>query len=537
MSKYCATEGHILYKTLIRDAMRQAGFSLKKEDPTAVLVWWDDLRKKDFYGQLKPWQIVNRFPMINVICRKAPFVRLCQRTAQTFPSQFKFLPKSFLVPIQQEQFNAEVHKNEKRFIVKPDRGSLGEGITFVEIGDEPPAIERLCVAQEYIPSLLIDGYKFDFRIYALVASVNPLRVYVYRNGVARFCSKKATENSVFSELTNKSLNKKNPDVIMTQIVKMIADIMTSLEQQGHNTQHLWQKIDRAIVSAVITASKFLQQGMNKQCPKIGYQRCFQILGIDVLIDNDFNPYILECNYRPSLETNTPYERKMKMAMLSDAMQIMAPSQELQEYVTKNYSEHLAEDWPELMKTDPELIDAINKTVNKPPHSLGGFNLAYPCDNEAQMKKWDRMITFVGKMPTELKTRYFLPPALKKPAARTTTVPAPAAPIVEATHDDRIDGLSSGSDLKDDPNEGAEVDNGFVPVIDDEGGEDVAPELSALFINQIIQEKGHIPRKARRAAEQGLPLTTSDIVGGPVEGIRRVGRPVVRRSTHDDDNDM
>lgn len=533
MTKYNATEGHLLYKTLIRDSMRMADYSFKKDDPTAVLVWWDDLRKKDFYGQLKPWQIVNRFPMVNVLCRKAPFVRLIQRTAQTFPSQFKFLPKSFLVPLQQEQFNAEVLKKEKKFIVKPDRGSLGEGITIVEIGDTPPTIERLSVAQEYIPSLLIDGFKFDFRIYALIASVNPLRVYVYRNGVARFCSKKATENSVFSELTNKSLNKKNPDVIMTQIVKMIADIMKDLESQGHNVQKLWTKIDRAIVSAVITASKFLQQGMERQCPRIGYQRCFQILGIDVLIDNDLNPYILECNYRPSLETNTPYERKMKMAMLSDAMQIVAPSPELQKYVIKNYSETLAEEWPERMQKDPELIAAIEASANKPPQSLGGFNLAYPCDNEHQMKKWNRMIQFVGKMPTELRSRYFLPPALKKPVPKT---PAPVA-VAPAPKDDAVrDDVATKEDSTTKDDDAEDIDPSYTPVIEDDGGDELLPQFSSLYENNIIQEKGHIPKKARRALEQGLPLAQEDIVGGPSEAAIARRRRIIQRITraHDDD---
>ena len=35
---------------------------------------------------------------------------------------------------------------------------------------------------------LIDGFKFDLRIYALITCVNPLRVYVYKDGIVRLAT-------------------------------------------------------------------------------------------------------------------------------------------------------------------------------------------------------------------------------------------------------------------------------------------------------------------------------------------------------------
>ena len=47
------------------------------------------------------------------------------------------------------------------------------------------------VVQEYLSNpYLIKGHKFDLRVYVYVASYNPLRVYVYRDGLTRFASKK-----------------------------------------------------------------------------------------------------------------------------------------------------------------------------------------------------------------------------------------------------------------------------------------------------------------------------------------------------------
>ena len=56
--------------------------------------------------------------------------------------------------------------------------------------------------------MLIGGYKFDLRIYALVTSFHPLRVSLYREGLARFSTEKyagAAHDNVMAHLTNTSV--------------------------------------------------------------------------------------------------------------------------------------------------------------------------------------------------------------------------------------------------------------------------------------------------------------------------------------------
>ena len=63
--------------------------------------------------------------------------------------------------------------------------------------------------------LLMDGLKFDLRIYVCVTSLYPLRIYVYDEGLVRFATDKYVRPdffnkvSKFSHLTNYSINKFN----------------------------------------------------------------------------------------------------------------------------------------------------------------------------------------------------------------------------------------------------------------------------------------------------------------------------------------
>jgi tubulin polyglutamylase TTLL6/13 len=77
-----------------------------------------------------------------------------------------------------------------------------------------------CVVQRYIHKpLLIEGLKFDLRIYVLLSGVDPLRIYMYEEGLARFATeqytvpKDANLNKLYMHLTNYAINKNNKKFI------------------------------------------------------------------------------------------------------------------------------------------------------------------------------------------------------------------------------------------------------------------------------------------------------------------------------------
>ena len=72
---------------------------------------------------------------------------------------------------------------------------------------------------------LIDSLKFDFRIYVLICNVVSLKIFIYREGIARFCTKKYKIPSKLNvklnqmHLTNYAINKSNPSFIFNERIK------------------------------------------------------------------------------------------------------------------------------------------------------------------------------------------------------------------------------------------------------------------------------------------------------------------------------
>lgn len=66
---------------------------------------------------------------------------------------------------------------------------------------------------------LIDGYKFDLRIYVLLSGVNPMRIFIYKDGLARFATVQYEPpnannlENLFMHLTNYAINKESENFI------------------------------------------------------------------------------------------------------------------------------------------------------------------------------------------------------------------------------------------------------------------------------------------------------------------------------------
>ena len=104
------------------------------------------------------------------------------------------------------------------YIIKPEASCQGKGIFLSNSPADVVASDHYVVQQYVKKPLLIDDLKFDCRLYVLVLSVDPLRIYLYKEGLARFSTDpyqvpaKKNLGNLFMHLTNYAINAKNKGV-------------------------------------------------------------------------------------------------------------------------------------------------------------------------------------------------------------------------------------------------------------------------------------------------------------------------------------
>ena len=161
-------------------------------------------------------QKINHFPGMLELVRKAGTARNLNKMLKAVGKEYKFFPKTFMLPadyteLKKEWEHGKNHGN-KTFIVKPSKGCQGTGIRLTRCLDDISPHEPNIVQRYMHRPHLIDGYKYDLRLYVLLSSIAPMRIYLFREGLVRMCTTKyqpleKNMHDTRMHLTNYAINK------------------------------------------------------------------------------------------------------------------------------------------------------------------------------------------------------------------------------------------------------------------------------------------------------------------------------------------
>lgn len=187
------------------------------------ILWTDSAVQPEQLARMQQFQKINHFPGMYSLARKSNLGRNLMLMRKAFPDSYKFFPQTWLLPAEFGDFRSQFSKKRtKTFIVKPAASCQGRGI-FLTRTWENVRTDESQVAQRYIQHpYLIDGLKFDLRIYVLVAGCDPLKIFLYHDGLARFATEPYVapngENlsNVCMHLTNYAINKDNSNFVFNE---------------------------------------------------------------------------------------------------------------------------------------------------------------------------------------------------------------------------------------------------------------------------------------------------------------------------------
>ena len=355
----------------LRRALKTLGWAETSTHGEADVVWdvWLSDAETDKHATPVPGQVLSRFPAMADCCRKAVFATIFSRLRRLLPpdaplNDGRFIPPQFSLPRQKaamrEHADAAIaaaqSSGEPRpyYIVKPDVGSRGDGIRLTaeperknwNAGEES-------VVQEYVAKpMLVDGLKFDLRLYVLVADVQDsseddaglMRLFLFREGLARFAvdsyEPPSADNlkNVHMHLTNYSLNRKNENFKYDcddasggdGSKRTVSSVFERLQSTGRieSADELWEDIEKLVARSMGVVQPILAGSRGRWS-----NTCFQVLGMDVLLDESGQPWLIEINDHPSFridltldkETSMPsaVDEAVKLPMLSDAMRVVS----------------------------------------------------------------------------------------------------------------------------------------------------------------------------------------------------------------------
>lgn len=338
-----------LNKSVLLENFEERNWNDADEDENWNFFWASvNSIRKIFNGmsgiKLQDNQVLNHFPTWFELCRKDHLAKNMKKYKKSFLKEGKsiehldFLPQTYILPGDMSVFLEEFKRNPNIvWILKPSNRSQGSGVVLVNklskvkklnfekriINDnnQSVTITDSYVISRYIDNpLLIGGKKFDMRIYVLVTSYHPLKVWLFKYGFCRFCNEKFSNDvsdidNIYIHLTNVAIQKKYVKYNDYHGGKWpLKNLSTWVElNYGYDKMTLmWTEIKNLFINS-------LKAVQNAMCSD---KHCFELYGFDVLIDSNLKPWLIEVNASPSLCTTTIKDKLLKKKLISDLVEIV-----------------------------------------------------------------------------------------------------------------------------------------------------------------------------------------------------------------------
>lgn len=278
------------FPQLISDELKKAGMKEIGDDETdSKKIYYCDISYgKRNHADYKKCEIVNQLQDVNILGNKKVQYDNHINYYKTRPV---YIPMTASFTRDNIDTIQNLFQGNKKFIIKPENGLSRSGVCIVR--NHLELIQHLgnqnkyndWIIQEYIDNpLLFQDKKFHFRVYIIYIQTSEFQAaYIGKKGFIYTANKPFIPDTIENDVVLSGENAKE-NVFYTP-----EDFIKEYGKQVWDNKIFPQfiKITRETIKSTLDHLK---------CPAFK-QKCFKILGYDILINRDFTCYLAEINAR------------------------------------------------------------------------------------------------------------------------------------------------------------------------------------------------------------------------------------------------
>ena len=265
---------------ILKELLTKLGFIEEKNDKKVDFSMWDTYYAKGIESIIK---IIEK-KYINDIDNKRGFFNTMKQYNLS-----EYIPKTY--PYLSE-VSPDMLDKDKIYFLKGIHGSGGKDVYPIKTMDDIQKIVKEnksnYLLQEEVPDMYLHGgnYKTTMRNYVLVCDKG---IYFYNEGYVYIYKNKYDKNNLDNSIHN--------------------NIFTQCDYEPLSEQYYYQKI-------LPSLCKICSQLLHKYFKDIPLKNRYMVLGIDFILDQKYNPFIIEINGFPNLSSSCG-EGIVKKQMIND----------------------------------------------------------------------------------------------------------------------------------------------------------------------------------------------------------------------------
>ncbi|KAK7100751.1 hypothetical protein V1264_023640 [Littorina saxatilis] len=287
----------------IHTVFQQVGFIVvyeRKEGLVWDILWshtypFDTMRE---LSSLHPYQMINHFPGPNSFKDKYSLASM----------KMSFHPRAFQLPQQKDSFISFSHNHpDMKWVVKKKthRHIKIEYASGIDLDQEGFFV------QQFVENpLLVDGHKFDIGIYAMVTSINPLRVYVIDDdALVRFCPEQyypfdASVVEKYVVVPHYKTLWEMPslkDLYLNEGFNFKTALNQHLIGRGIDVDKVWADMISALREVFHESEAYLLQHA-AELKFLNTDHFAELVRFDFIVDANLKVYMMEANESPNFST-------------------------------------------------------------------------------------------------------------------------------------------------------------------------------------------------------------------------------------------